>query len=99
MTMLESQLRKLLFHYFINKQETVAYNLCKHNLLLLSHQNSHMVQMDFSEDFSCIYQNEVSSAHWRTSRVSSSRSQMFFKIGVLNGTEAICVEKVNVMKK
>ena len=29
-----------------------------------------MVQMDFSENFSCIYQDGVSSAHWKTNSVT-----------------------------
>ena len=29
-----------------------------------------MIQMDFAEDFTCFYQGEIASAHWKTNRVT-----------------------------
>ena len=48
--LLESKLKKFLFHYFINKQQTIAYNKCKAKATEESSFTA-MVQMDFSENF------------------------------------------------
>ena len=52
----------LLRWYFINKLQTEAYNACRLTVTAADSKTM-MVQMDFSENFSCVYQDEVSSAH------------------------------------
>ena len=75
---LESKLKKFLFHYFINKQQTDAYNYCK-NVSTEQTSRTAMVQMDFSENFSCNYQDEVSSAHWKTTSVTLFTVMIWFR--------------------
>ena len=60
---LQHLLKKFLLHYFINKLQTEAYNACRLTATAANF-NTTMVQMDFSED-SSVYQDEVSSAHWK----------------------------------
>ena len=50
MTTFESRLRKFLFHYFTNKQQTVVNNSGKH-LAISELSKTAMVSMDFSEKF------------------------------------------------
>ena len=50
MTTFESRMRKFLYHYFINKQQTVVYNSGKH-LAISELSKAAMVSMDFSEKF------------------------------------------------
>ena len=59
----------LLRWYFINKLQTEAYNACRLTVTAADSKTM-MVQMDFSENFSCVYQDEVSSAHWKTDSVT-----------------------------
>ena len=65
LNMLETKLRKLIHRYFINKRQSEAYNSCK-AFATSESSDIAMVQMDFSEHFSCIYQDEVSDSHWKT---------------------------------
>ena len=62
---LQKLLTKFLLHYFINKLQMEAYNACRLTATAAD-CNTAMVQMDFSENFSCVYQDEVSSTHWKT---------------------------------
>ena len=78
LNMLETKLRKFLNHYFINKRHSEAYNSCK---VLATSESSDTVtvQMDFSENFSYIYQDEVSSAHWKTNSVTLHTVMIWFR--------------------
>ena len=58
-----------MLHYFINKLQIEAYNACQLTGTTAD-SNTAMVKMDFSKNFSCVYQDEVSSAHWKTNRVT-----------------------------
>ena len=51
---LQNLLTKFLLHYFINKLQTEAYNACRVTATAAD-SNTVMMQMDFSEDFSCVY--------------------------------------------
>ena len=51
---LEDQIKPSLFHYFINKEQAKAYNKCCQNATE-TNSNKAMVQMDFSENFTCCY--------------------------------------------
>ena len=51
---LEDQIKPSLFHYFINKEQAKAYNKCRQNATE-TNSNKAMVQMDFSENFTCCY--------------------------------------------
>ena len=78
LNMLETKLRQFLNHYFINKRLSEAYNSCK--VLATSESlDTVIVQMDFSEKFSCIYQDEVSSAHWKTNSVTLYTVMIWFR--------------------
>ena len=56
---LQNLLTEFLLHYFINKLQTEAYNACQLTATAAD-SNTAMLQMDFSENFSCVYQDEVS---------------------------------------
>ena len=58
-------LTEFLLHYIVNKLQTEAYNACQLTATAAD-SNTAMVQMDFSENFSGVYQGEVSNAHWKT---------------------------------
>lgn len=77
-SILEIKLKKFLYHSFVNKQQTNAYNKCKDLSTHLS-SDTVMVQMDFSENYSCVYQDEVSSAHWKTTSVTLFTVMIWFR--------------------
>ena len=51
---LQNLLTKFLLHYFINELQTKAYNAYQLTATAAD-SNTAMVQMDFSENFSCVY--------------------------------------------
>ena len=66
---LEDQIKPFLFHYFVNKEQVKAYNKCCQDVTE-TNSNKAMIQMNFSENFTCCYQDEVASTHWKTSSVT-----------------------------
>ena len=78
LNMLETNLRKFLYHYFINKRQSETYNSCK---VLATSESSDtvMVQTDFSKNFSYVYQDEMSSAHWKTNSVTLYTVMIWFR--------------------
>ena len=66
---LEYQIKPFLFHYFVNKEQAKVYNKCRQDATEVC-SSKVMIQMDFSENFYCCYQDEVASAHWKTSSIS-----------------------------
>ena len=66
---LEDPIKPFFFHYLVNKEHTKAYNKCCQDATE-TNSNKAMIQMDFSENFTCCYQEEVASTHWKTSSVT-----------------------------
>ena len=77
LNMLETKLTQFLFHNFINKRQKETYNSGK-VLGTSEFSNTNMAQMDFSENFSCIFQDEVSIAHWKTNSVTLYTVMIWF---------------------
>ena len=75
---LQNLLTKFLLNYFIKKLQMEAYNACQLTATEAD-SNTAMVQMDFSENFSCVYQDEVSSAHWKTTSVTLYTVMIWFR--------------------
>ena len=76
--MLGTTLRKFFYHCFINKRQSKAYNSCK-VLATSEYLDTVTVKMDFSENFSCIYQDDVSSAHWKANSVTLYTVMVWFR--------------------
>ena len=74
---LEDQIKPFFFHYLINKEHTKAYNKCRQDATE-TNSNKAMIQMDFSENFTCCYQDEVASTHWKTSSVTLYTVMIWF---------------------
>ena len=55
-----------------------AYNACRLTATAAD-SNTVMVQMDFSENLSCVYQDEVSRAHWKTESVTLYTVMIWFR--------------------
>ena len=78
LNMLGTKLRKFLYHYFINKRQSEAHNSCK--VLATSESfDTVKVEMDFSENFSSIYQDKKSSAHWKINSVTLYTVMVWFR--------------------
>ena len=77
MNTFESKLRKFLFRYFINKQQTVACNSCKH-LAIFESSKQQWFKWTSLKRFLCI-QDEDSSAHWKTSSASLYTAMIWFE--------------------
>ena len=41
--------------------------------------NTALIQMDFAENFTCLYQDEVASAHWKTNSVTLFTVMIWFR--------------------
>lgn len=55
-------------HYFIKREQSKSYQADKE--LLISTPQAAMMQVDFSENYTCVAQDEIQSAHWQQSQVS-----------------------------
>ena len=66
---LKAMIKKLLFHFFIKREQSKAYQEMK-SIATSENSAMAMVQMDYAENFKCVYQDEVASAHWKTSLVT-----------------------------
>ena len=75
---LENLPTKFLLHYFVNKLQTEAYNACQLTATA-EDSNTTMVQMDFSENFFCVYQDKISSPHWKTNNVTLYTVMIWFR--------------------
>ena len=69
-------LTKFLLHYIVNKLQTEAHNAYQLTVTAAD-SNTAVVQVDFSENF-CVYQGEVSSAHWKTNSVTLYTVMIWF---------------------
>ena len=71
---LSSQLPRFLWHNFIKDKQSKLYELEKHQA---DHEQSQtcVLQIDFSENFTVSYQDEISSAHWKKRQISLFTSQ------------------------
>ncbi|KAJ8033178.1 39S ribosomal protein L13, mitochondrial [Holothuria leucospilota] len=64
-------LPQFLQHCYVKREQAAAYNAQREKALSESH-NSHsaLLQVDFSENFTCVAQDEIQSAHWNQRQVS-----------------------------
>ena len=75
---LEDQIKPFLFYYFINKEQAKAYNKCCQDATE-TNSNKAVIQMDFSENFTCCYPVEVASTHWKTSIITLYTVMIWFR--------------------
>ena len=68
-----------------------AYNKMK-QLATEENSNTAMIQMDFADNFTCLYQGEVASAHWKTNSVT------FFTVMIRFQKEIIFMVIVSYIK-
>ena len=64
---LVNNMPKFLWHVFIKRQQSKAYEEDKEKAKKTESQIA-VVQMDFSENYTCVYQDECASAHWNQSQ-------------------------------
>ena len=66
---LASQLPTFFWHSFVKDKQASSYNTSKSVAQELD-SYACLLQMDFAENFTCLWQNEIQSAHWRQCQVS-----------------------------
>ena len=66
---LKGQLPRFLWHNLLKEKQSAAYEEDKIRSGGQAKTNC-MVQMDFAENYTCVYQDEVQSAHWRQTQVT-----------------------------
>ena len=65
----KGQLPRFLWHNLLKEKQSAAYEEDKIRSGGQAKTNC-MVQMDFAENYTCVYQDEVQSAHWRQTQVT-----------------------------
>ena len=68
-----------------------AYNKMK-QLATEENSNTAMIQMDFADNFTCLYPDKVASAHWKTNSVT------FFTVMIWFQKESIFMVIVSYIK-
>lgn len=66
---LSSQLPRFTWHVFIKREQAKSYDKHKDMAKLLD-SDSCVVQMDFAENYTVTFQDEIQSAHWRQRQVT-----------------------------
>ncbi|XP_041379147.1 uncharacterized protein LOC121391661 [Gigantopelta aegis] len=66
---LAGQLPKFFWHSFIKEKQATSYNDSKLKAME-SDSNRCLLQMDFAENFTCTWQDEIQSAHWKQRQVT-----------------------------
>lgn len=66
---LATQLPKFCWHSFIKDKQATSYSRSK-LMAMQPESDTCLLQMDFAENFTCLWQNEIQSAHWRQRQVS-----------------------------
>ncbi|XP_065665666.1 uncharacterized protein LOC136087088 [Hydra vulgaris] len=61
-------LPSFLWHYFIKQKQSKTYR--DHKIQLQSNPDTAVLQVDFAENFSTLWQDEVQSAHWHKKQVT-----------------------------
>ena len=64
-----AMLPSFLLHYFIKQQQVNAYE--DHKMKVQNDSEVALLQTDFAENFSKLWQDEVQSAHWNKKQVYS----------------------------
>ena len=68
LTSLNDQVTKFLLHVFIKRSQSKAFEDCK--LEVIHDSDRALVQLDFSENYTAEYQDEIQSAHWHQKQIS-----------------------------
>ncbi len=55
-------------HHYINKVQLEAYQRCVSNVK--NDNSAAVIQIDFAENYKCVFQDEAANAHWNQSQVS-----------------------------
>ena len=92
-------LPKFRFHFFITCNQPQACNEVR-KMVEHEHSEEAMIQMDFAENYKCMYQDEVTSAHWKTSSITLFTVMIWFcehKIPMIIATDNSNHDKTTVL--
>lgn len=78
---ISSILAKFMEHCYIKREQAAAYKLERE--AIEGSKNKALLQVDFSENYTCQYQDEIQSAHWQQHQVSLFTAAMWHT-GVLH---------------
>ncbi|XP_030827949.1 uncharacterized protein LOC115928135 [Strongylocentrotus purpuratus] len=72
-------LPQFLQHCYVKREQASAYNAQREKVSPESHDtHSALLQVDFSENFTCVAQDEVQSAHWNQRQVSLFTAALWY---------------------
>lgn len=94
---LEDKMPSILEHVYVKRKQSNFFEDKKANLK----SNKAIVQVDFAENYSCRYQDEVQSAHWNQQQVTSFTIAIWTKNGpnVNCESHAIVTDELSHEKK
>lgn len=62
-------------HHYINKEQSAAFKRCVSSVK--TDKGAAVIQIDFAENYKCVFQEEASNAHWNQSQVSLSTAAIW----------------------
>jgi len=66
-------------HCFVKRQQAAAFNLERETAISERYvPNKALVQIDFSENYTCVSQDEIQAAHWNQKQVSLFTTAMWY---------------------
>jgi len=78
-----SMSQKFFRHCYIKRMQAKQYEEDKKNATLVTSHTA-VVQMDFSENYTCISQDEIQSAHWNQGQITLYTSVLWFRDQIMS---------------
>ena len=69
LNVLKNQLSKFIWHAFIKEKQATSYQIDKEESTAPESEMC-LLQMDFAQNYSCLFQDEIQSAHWRQRQIT-----------------------------
>ena len=80
---LARQLPKFFWHSFVKERQATSYNGSK-SKAMEPDSNTCLLQMDFAENFTCTWQDEIQSAHWKQTQITVYTVMVYHRVQTLS---------------
>ena len=78
LTIVQNQLPQFLWHAFLKNEQATAYE--EHKAAALHMESTFpLLQMDFAENYTTVFQDETQSAHWRKRQISIYTAMYYYR--------------------
>ena len=69
---------KFMEHCFVKRMQAISCNEERETAACAANQDEALLQVDFSENYTCVFQDEIQSAHWKQAQVSLFTAALWY---------------------